>query len=89
MTEPRPGTSGDEQPSANPDPDPSETTGLEPGGGVPPGETPPDSGSVNPGTPEAGPGRRTAVPWIVVGVALLIVLSLMALTGGRIADLLD
>ncbi|MEU4741733.1 DUF6480 family protein, partial [Actinosynnema sp. NPDC023658] len=27
-----------------PDPDPARTPGLEPGGGVAPGETPPDSG---------------------------------------------
>lgn len=35
----------------NPDPDPERTSGLEPGGGVPPGETPPAESSM----PEAGP----------------------------------
>lgn len=84
MTEPRGGEPSDIP--ANPDPDPNLTTGLEPGGGVPPGETPPDSGSVNPGTQEAGSGRRTVIPWIMVAIALLLALSMMVLFAARIVD---
>jgi len=74
--------------SVSPDPQPEETTGLEPGGGVPPGETPPDSGSVNPGVHEPGPTRRTRTFWIGVALVVLVVLAIAGLFIARIADLL-
>ncbi|AGS67661.1 hypothetical protein B446_04165 [Streptomyces collinus Tu 365] len=60
----------------NPDPDPERTTGLEPGGGVPPGETPPAESSM----PEAGPHepdmRSRGWAWTPLTLILLLVLLL-------------
>lgn len=59
----------------NPDPEPERTTGLEPGGGVPPGETPPAESSL----PEAGP-RETHNPtkgWAKGPLALILLLVVL------------
>lgn len=54
----------------NPDPEPERTTGLEPGGGVPPGETPPAESSL----PEAGPREVHNPPkgWAKAPLALIL-----------------
>ncbi|PZT70675.1 hypothetical protein DN402_32245 [Streptomyces sp. SW4] len=66
----------------NPDPEPERTSGLEPGGGVPPGETPPAESSL----PEAGPrevhnppkGWAKAPLTLILAVVVLIAVGLLA-----------
>jgi hypothetical protein len=70
------------------DPDPAQTAGLEQGGGVQPGETPPMAGSMS-GTapddrkaPNMGPvsGNRTPM-FIALGVLAFFVLAMAIITG--------
>jgi hypothetical protein len=63
-------------------PDPASTAGLEPGGGVAPGDTPPGEGSMSGASPDAhrapnqGPVSGNRTPMIVTLVVLgLVVLS--------------
>ena len=60
-----------------PDPDPARIAGIEPGGGVPPGETPPDSAQTsatpNPDPPARGRFTATGVASIIA-VAVFLVL---------------
>jgi hypothetical protein len=60
-----------------PDPDPARTPGLEPGGGVAPGETPPDSGQTSGlSHPQPMPSRRG--PIITLVAVLIITLLTLA-----------
>jgi hypothetical protein len=63
----------------NPDPDPETTTGLEPGGGVPPGETPPAESSM----PEAGPREpyATSKGWAAAPLIVILLLVLLLAAG--------
>jgi len=67
-----------------PDPDPARTPGLEPGGGVAPGATPPDSAQTSGlAEPEPRP-RRRLTPAMVVGliaIAVLVVLFAVVAIG--------
>jgi|SRR5688572_21046149 hypothetical protein len=74
--------------SSNPDPEEDHITGLEPGGGVPPGETPPAEAQTNltQGHAEGGPKRW--VPWLwlgIIGLSALIVALLFLVYAGVLA----
>jgi hypothetical protein len=60
-----------------PDPDPANTPDLEPGGGVPPGSTPPDSDQTSGvGAVESPPRRRWTPTAVVSMIAIAIFLLL-------------
>lgn len=65
----------------SPDPDPRISPGLEPGGGVPPGETPPAEASTSAvSNAEPPPGRgitRTALIAILILLAVLVVCAVV------------
>ncbi|MBC6451216.1 DUF6480 family protein [Actinokineospora xionganensis] len=69
-----------------PDPDPDRTPGLQPGGGVRPGDTPPESGSTTEGLSrrERCPSRTMAVVttiFVVLVTIAIVALVIAQLTG--------
>jgi hypothetical protein len=78
---PSSGSGGTEYAITTPDPEPGRTPGLEPGGGVPPGETPPAEGSTSGiAHPEPVELRRAWGPWpaaVVIGLAVVVALMLI------------
>ena len=82
MTQPPP------DPGPVDNPEPSRTTGLEPGGGVSPGDTPPDAGSTSEAassardTPNVGPVSGNRTPMVItLGVLAVVVVMIAVLTG--------
>lgn len=69
----------DRQPSAGlpPDPEPSSTPGLLPGGGIDPGDTPPDSGQeTQPNNPHPAPRSKISGSAVATMLPLAIFLVL-------------
>lgn len=68
--------------SENPDPDKENITGLEPGGGVPPGETPPaEASTAGPqGHDEGAPGKAASRIWMVL-IGIVVLLGLLYFVG--------
>lgn len=63
-----------------PDPEPADTPDLEPGGGVPPGSTPPDSDQTSGvGAVETTPQRRWT-PTAVISVITIVIFVLLFLS---------
>ena len=59
-----------------PDPDPSNTPGLEPGGGVPPGETPPAESAISGVSHREDPPGRSITPAALVAIVIIVLLVL-------------
>jgi Family of unknown function (DUF6480) len=65
-----------------PDPDPARTPSLEPGGGVTPGELPPDSAQTSGLSEHQPPPRRRFDPTTVFGVVTITVFVLLFVATG-------
>lgn len=75
--------------SQNPDPLENNLTGLEPGGGVPPGETPPAEGSsVGPQGPRIREGRGFG-QYLWIGMIAVVVLFVLLFFVGYIVGILS
>ena len=65
-----------------PDPDPADIPDLEPGGGVSPGSTPPDSAQTSGlGEPEPRPKQKFTPTMIMTVIAIVVFVLLFVATG--------
>lgn len=70
-----------------PDPDPANTPGLEPGGGVPPGETPPGESAISGVSHHEDPPGNTITPVALIAIAVVVGLVVLFIIA-RAASLL-
>ncbi|PJE15268.1 MAG: hypothetical protein CK429_11165 [Mycobacterium sp.] len=60
-----------------PDPNPAQVPGLEPGGGVPPGSTPPDSAQTSGVSAQQPRPKRMLTPLVLTAIVAVIVFTLL------------
>jgi hypothetical protein len=73
----------------SPDPDPANTPGLERGGGVAPGDTPPGESSTSGAIDHQPAVASTRANWIAYAFIGVVVLAVLLFFGGYIAGLID
>jgi len=73
----------------SPDPDPADTPGLEPGGSVAPGDTPPGESSTSGASYQQPPTASTRANWVAYGVVGVGVAFLLLYFVGYVVGLLD
>ncbi|MCH8559572.1 DUF6480 family protein [Nesterenkonia sp. LB17] len=71
------------------DPEPTETPGLEDGGGVQPGDTPPDSNSATASPKQASPTKPPKSNLVMTVAIIAIIVVVLLIFVGYIAGLLD
>lgn len=71
------------------DPEPNDTPGLEAGGGVQPGDTPPDSNSATASPKQASPTKPPRGNLVMTVAIIAIVVVVLLIFVGYIAGLLD
>jgi hypothetical protein len=69
----------------SPDPDPQNTPGLEPGGGVQPGDTPPGEAST---TAAISHQAARVLPFVALGAIGVLVLAIVVFFIARVVDLM-
>lgn len=74
-------------PPENPGPTPDDVPDLEPGGGVAPGDTPPDAGQTS-GLSHPQPMPSRTIPIVAITSVVLLVIAMAAFFLARVFDLL-